>query len=775
MKKCFFFILILAINISVYGQDVDCQDSSFEKLANGITYPNCYTYENVKNFKQKETQSVCGKCKKDFELLYGKNIAPNSDRLRENFFEAALDEYKKNITNNLVNAVKVRSLLSTGAKFKHSTAACKMKSSNDFVKGCKSSSARKLLTQTDFFQKLNREVSNELAQMLTTSPDFKPRPTLLERSPKSCSIPEKDILLFSTAAYEEAISPELLLTLKKMDLTKFTTVTDIFRSDEIVENFEVNGLQRSLENHPLFAGFTKTPASFISFLQKIPTPATTENLRSVLYSKDSGESFDRELAQSCETSFKALQSSICSDEFEQGKLFNDPENNFEKLSLYKESPSEEQLAHSEKLIDTNIKFLELCTEKASPEKKNLTSVSNEIGSSLTLPQRAQSLERFKEDKYSSEIGVLNETLCSMTEKSCIEGTITCSIYKKYMFSKDNQSLEGKLANSSNSEVNELLRSMIGDTSRIDKETREILISQGIISKHDGSFVEQPNIPERRPEVYAKVQSTTPGKSSTVARVNPASISNYSSSPSTSFSHSTVNTRPENETKFEIPDFSGSSRELEEIQKEIRRRLSSLPNKHPASTSEAKKIVRDSFNSVGQRSTPFQEATLAHKMMQPIQEDSLVNRTVSQAALPNRAHISDTKSEAQKLKEAKMDEALSQMYGAQQTPSKDILNSPASQETKAKELSKVALNLADDPRVTLSEVFKDKYDRNDPETRLLKVLLRSQSNFILQVNEMNFKVVFNDNKSFNILLESGDKKEALRLRPQLELFLKKLNS
>ena len=105
--------------------------------------------------------------------------------------------------------------------------------------------------------------------------------------------------------------------------------------------------------------------------------------------------------------------------------------------------------------------------------------------------------------------------------------------------------------------------------------------------------------------------------------------------------------------------------------------------------------------------------------------------------------------------------------------KDIIDAKA--DSASKPLTTVALSIAEDPRITLSDVFNDKISRNDSETQLLKVLVRNQKNFILQVKSLNFKVIFDEKKELRILLESGDKKEAERLRPQLEMFLQKLKS
>jgi hypothetical protein len=520
----------------------------------------------------------------------------------------------------------------------------------------------------------------------------------------------------------------------------------------------------------------------ISFAKNVPfspdtkPSITKKDLLSTLYSKENGDKFDNDLAESCENSFKALNKAICSDEFQKGDIYNDPVKNFDKLNH--SPPTEDSLAASENLMQTNIKLLELCENKPGPKKLDLSFVNQEIGNSLMNNQKKDSLETYKNQKHVTEIGSLTANLCQMTDETCIEGTLTCTIYKRYKESQKPGTLENKLANSSNNEVNKLLRSMIGDPKNIDPKTKEILIAQGIIPKNDGTLVPQPEVSERRPEAYAAAQANSPAVASTGAQKTatthslqptrfPASErqSNYSTNTST------VLKSP----NLDMPDFSdlmrGSNEDLSEIQNEIRRRLSELPTNRPANMNEAKKIARDSFAAKGQSLTPQQEIAFADRIMRPAAPTIADTQSLNNDT-PNRAAVSDTDSQLEKWNKGRMNAALADMAGAKQLNKPDIIATSA--ESKPKELTKVALNLAEDPQVTLSEVFQDKFDRNDPETQLLKVLLRSKNPFLLQVKSMNFKVIFDKNK-FNVLLESGDSNEAQRIRPQLEMFLKKLKS
>lgn len=776
--------IIIITSFSAYSQTPDCdQEDNLSKIAKGITYPNCNTPTNIQAFKGRDKSKLCGDCKADFEIVNGK-IPENKNHIQEEFLHSALNEYKKNITNNLLNSIKMKVLYSTGVKFEKSIQSCKMQTAADFAKSCKSPAAVKLLTQTSFFSDLSKELSNDVAKFLTSDPAFNPKPTLLQRSEQKCSIPEKDVLLMSASSYEEALNEKLIEAIKKFDPKKYKTVSDMFSSDDFLDNYEgdIAELKDSLYNHPLFVSHLSSPDKFVSFFKSVPSPANVVNLRKALYSKSNGETFDAELAKSCETSSKVLKDTICSNDFEAGNLFVDPANNFDKLKISMERPSEDTLASTEKLIDNNIKLLELCENINSSNKKNLSQINSQIGIALTENQKTLNLELFKTEKYNSELGSLTSSLCAMTDATCVPGSISCSIFKKLQDSKKKGTAAAQLAQSSNSEVNALLRSMIGDTSKLDSKTKDILIAQGIIPKDNGEVVAQAEV-ERKPETLPLPNNQQPQNGATIAKTPASNVSNSASNnrtpASNNFSdegYSNVNTASSSNTLPDFSDLMDDQQELRGIQDEIKRRLLGMPENRPANLNDAKKIARESFKSRGRRISPEEEMAFANRMMErpeaPAPQTAASTFQNTPANTENRAAVSGGESANAKWRKGQDQSALMGMQGAQSALSKDSANTPAVADNKPKDMTKVALNIADDPQVTLSDMFNKKIDQNDPETQLLKVLLRNKNNFLLQIKSMNFKIVF-DGNNFNLLLESGDRQEAARIRPQLEMFLKKL--
>jgi|GEM_PF-5046120 len=781
MRMYIILTALLISSINLFAQDISCEsENELTKTAEALSVPNCITQEKIDGFRNNLDASFCNECKGQFEKF--EKIIPNKKNVQEDFFQASLDEYKKNLSNNLLSVVKMRILPNTGADFSKSIQSCQMRTAKDFSDGCVSPTAKLLFKDTNFFADLNKEISNDLAKFISREENFNPTPSILERQNPTCFIPEEKILSHSAQAYEKSFSKELVQVLQGLDFKKFSSTAEIFYSDEVYDLLGENAeeLFSSLANHPLFSSHIQNPQRLQSFIKSIPAPFGHNELKKTLYSNKSGEDFDQELARSCDTSFKKLKAALCSVDFENGDISNDPQNNFAKLSVSKVTPKKENFTTSEEGLAANKRLLSLCFGTQNDKKLNLTDLNHEISHNMIPTLRGKSLKEFRNYKHQEEIGRLNTSLCKMTDKTCIEGTLTCSIYKEYKASLVDGSTESKLANSSNSEVNALLRSMIGDSSKIDPKTREILVVQGILPKEDGTIVKQPDIPERRPDfvskpapVTASAQVKAPMKASSAA--SNSQSERRPASNNESYNSNYVNPLGKSgSSNFEMPDFSdlmsGSDSELKEIQDEIRRRLMDLPEKRPSSVAQAKQIAKSSFEKSGKKMTPYQEARFAERLMQPQTTQEIPSESMDS----NRASVSDTETQAEKWKNSQMDKALAGMAGAQQVANRDIASEGSSATASApKELTKVALNIAEDPKVTLSELFSNKLHTNDSETQLLKVLMANKSNFLLQVKDASFKVVFDEKNNYNLLFESGNKQVAEKIRPQLEIFLKRL--
>lgn len=780
-----FFSLLLILTSVAYSQDPHCEGDQYNLIQKSISVPNCIN----KKILLDSRYDVCKDCGDLFLKRYTeKSPKITNSEQQKLFIEILLEEYRKNITNNLIETIKLAALPSTGSSFKRSQTSCKMKKIDDFAKGCNSPAAIALLSKSDLFKNLDKAMSNELAKVLSDK-DVQFQNTLLERDKPACFIPEKQLLYLTSSAVEESFTPELISLFKNQNFSHFKTMEDFFISEGFLDSFEgnIDEFKVSIKSHPFLNQIFNSPEKVSTFFKSIPAPYNLNSFRTQLYKKESGDLFDEKLASNCENSFENLKNTICSKDFENANLSLEPQKLHKRFSNRALKPSDDDFALSESLISKNLDVLKYCPNSSQKTKLNLSEKSKIVSSGLDDKYKEDSLKAFSIEKHETEIGKINNALCKMNDETCIEGTVVCSIYKKYKNIKSNpDSTDSKLANTSNPEVKDLLRSMIGDTTSADPKTKEILIAHGIIPQEDGKFIEQPDIPERRPDYFAKVAAnpSTPEIAQAPKVTTPSSQQMAARRPSSEMyndGYSNIGSQDDTSpSRYSMPDFSEITRDSEElrnIQNEIRRRLTELPVKNAPTKAEAKKILRDSFKARGRTLPAVQEERLAEEMVSvpgsatpSSQQQNFASNTEA-----NRAAVSETDSQLEKWKKNQANAALMGMAGARAVSGNTSDKTASENSVTEKELSKVALNLPEDPSVRLSDIFANKYHANDPETQLLRVLLKNRNNFVLQIKSANFRVIFDEKQNLNLLLESGDKKEAERIRPQLEIFLKRLKT
>lgn len=784
MKLFLIILLLIPLAHSQSNELCDENGNPIIKIASLVGIPNCLNPDTTRDAKKLNKQEgLCGECKSNFQRnadLTISSIDPKSKK--ELFIKIALDGYKKVLTDNLVEAIKLRALQPTGSNFSKSINACKLKSMNELTKGC-SQETRKIIQDTGIIGNINRDLSNELASFITDDPNFNPGNTLLKREQRACFISEKDLLLISSRAAEEALTPQMLDKLASLDPDDYLSTNHLFLEDDIMENYEgdLSQLSQSLRSHPLLANYMDDPAKFIEFVKSIPTPRNTENLRAKIYNAESGNNFDNDLAESCKSSFEVINKNLCSSDFNSGKFNLDAFSNYRQIKGTELPSFDSPLADKEVILNANAEVLKYCDINPDENKIKLSGIQNSLTSGMMSVYQDLSFVEFNEVKHKTEIGNLNRKVCQMANRPCTQDTFECKVLQKYNDLKNSGSLESKLARSSNLDVNSVLRSMIGDTSNLEPKTKEILIANGIIPRDDGTMVAQPDIPERTTEYFANnnTQNNQPARTTAQIAQTKSNTNQATRQPFTadeSYSNSQANTVSPNQESF--ADFSDilndSSEELQSIQDEIRRRLSGLPESRKSDPEQTREIVRESFRRRGRQLSPQQMNAISDRIMNSQRTPASSQFASSSTDDSNSASVSDAETEMERFRNGQRDAALMGMAGAQQVAARNGDRAPASVEAE-KELTTIALNLPQDPQVKLSEVFVNKLNMNDSETQLLKVLMRNKNNFLLQINSLNFKIQFNDQNSFNLLLENGNREEAERIRPQLEMFLRRLRS
>lgn len=706
--------------------------------------------------------------------------SPTKSEIQKAALKVAIDEYKKVIIRNIVDLAKARVLPNTSSKFEKSISSCRAKRPSCLKD-----------KKNDLFDDLDKNIGGEIAKVISKNPIKKEG--LLTRTENACFIPEQTILQVSASTIAEVFDPELIAILEKIPADKYKTLKDLFddyENEEIYNKFGDNAtsLLRFSKNNPYLRDIFSSPKSLTDFAKNLPPPHTTASILNTIYSKDAGKEIDDNISARCDSSFKSLEKFVCSQEFEDGKINIDPRKNFEHI-IGKGSVLDTEFP-TDIFIEQKKQALLFCQQSKKQTYLDLDSRRKEISLSLSDPQSVESpLALYSFTTYKEEFQQLTNQMCAeLKNETCTDmKNINCRFFANYKKTLVKDSPEYKMANSSNDDVNAVLRGMISDPARLDPEVREVLVKEGILPDSKGNIAETGNIPERQPMVMGQASGATQTK---VAATSSASSGAKSNSPvreRPSFERTANFALPSRAPANSIatslpplPDFSDiyeKSDELKRFEEEIQRRLIGLDEtSKPKTVEQAKKVIRDAASSMPSRPTfrPSIETKMAERLLD----------SQRPAPLPKSMRDIEQEKVAQAIQDEKWEKelqnrAVANMAGVRAALEKNGLADSAKRGNaqaapQKKDLTKVALNIPEDPKVNLTEVFGKKFNGNDPETEVLKVLLNSKNDFLLKINSLDFKVVFDENKQFKVLLQEGDKEEAFRIRPQLEIFLKRLS-
>jgi hypothetical protein len=796
MKWIIFINLFLSF--SAYAEEI-CEPNPVSQITRELellSLPNCYN-SRLSGFREKRDEAVCLGCQEKFwesskrlsnlyRDLYGEWILPpskeaiqeNLEKNKKDFLKISVEEYKKSLTESLLTAIKMRALPLEESSFPKAIEACSFKTSEAFKgsdplkKSCPNQGSLHLLDQ--HLTNLKKELSNEVAKILSTDPNFKPKPTLLIReNPPGCFIPEIELIRVASETVEEEFSPELMEFFGSIDPKKFHSAAKVFDDPQIktlLHPSDPSEFFDSIKQHPILAQKFSSPKSIKEFFSQIPKPYTREGFRKALLSKKEGEKIDQELAKNCNDSFEALKNVVCSNEFNAGNLRLDPVTNFQKITSNEFISDSRELVTDVDLIKKNRTLFNHCGNYQDQQALSLNQEAEKIAAGV----EAQNIERpyfqYSSFKYDQELGNLNQILCSAT---CKPGSIDCKFLAKFQ----NKS-QLKLAHASHADVNRLLKTLIGDAKDIPPETLVILREKGILPQANGSLAPQPDVPLNRFSSQNQLASA-----GAAPALRPAPSSERAANPSRSVASSSDRSA---ESFIQAPPLASASdssappsfeedqeSRLGNIENEIRRRLENLPSGVPRDRSEAREIVRANSRQTQRTLSSQEENKIIDRMMNPSSQAP----GVASFSAPTEAAVSDAPTQAKKDKLDQMNRALAQMAGARATEAAPEAQGPAPLQgasPTSSDLAIVPLNLTLAPELDLSKLLSEKFHQRDSETQMIQRLLKSNRNFVLKLQNMNFKVMF-DGPRLNLLLESGDRDMAAMVRPKLEVFLGRLRS
>lgn len=760
--KRYIVAILLIVSSNAFSDEctIDATTPEINNITN-IAIPNCATKRNLSQLEKGNASRLCEKCIADFQKRIPSHQHSSVRSIKQidkdDYLKKSFNEFEKVLTNTLVDITKIRVIPNTNSKFEKSIQACNV-SPAAFEK-C-SPEVKNLVPA--LIQGMKSRLANELANIISLNPN-KPSGLLNRRDSQlaNCSLTdlnltEQNLNSINASVLEDSLVPDFV---NKARNIKFSghTLKDLLNDIKS----EVN--EADLMSHPIFATFSNDPASLLQLLQKV-SPATIEKLKESLYTKETGDRMDSALAQSCKEATTAIVSDICSEDFKNSNFKSDIKAVTADLNKTYGGPSDEEYATSNTLIQYNLELAQLCKIKQNDKGLDINKLKKEISKNTDPRYSDMSKEHFELAKYQNDFSRTQEKICNALKdgKACDNKDSTqCKILSKYKAVQQKETADSRLANSSNPEINNLLRSMI-DGATSSPETRKILVAEGILPKEDGQFVAQPKVPEREPNYFQKVASASseqktmyaaaPGKvtkSSTGSNVAP-SVDSFYRSPTPSISPSLENSAVSESSSMNT-DILQNMRDLSQINSEIARRLMGSKTQSNVSRSDVRSIAE----SVLKEQRKIQPTTA---MIDNTVEDfySEVERKRDQSPIGGQMNqgtaslARPSQSEAQRRYNNQMNKALEDFgKGSRDVAMANVASdfSVKVQEGKDKEsMSKVEVFTSLDKleKANLADVLKLKAQK-DAEGRRLVELVKKKENFILNVNKTSLMIKFTDSK------------------------------
>lgn len=530
MKKN--ILIFLALSFPVYAFSVeDCEVNT------GILGKKCLTDEMGKDDLQMligspdALRKFCDSCKSEVNI----NLLKSNDGKAEKasaYGKATLDEFQKEITSISLDLMKARS--SFKLDFDPSAA----------IKSCKFDNLKKptcKLTeqQTKLFEDQKKSIQNATATELANILSGSEKPEgLLTRSVRDnqCSISDKEALYSHTRFIEESMTAELMSALKNLKIPSNKNVASFVADKKLSSKFikEIDVLQQ----HPIFQALLKDSHKLNNFLSSINQDDSNQRIIEKLYDSKYASQYGDMIKERCEKSFKKtsdiLQTIYCE---KSPSYIADDIKSMEVVSGSTfESMSDEK---------AELQLQTFCAHLSLADKKALS--FNEIGKVINAGNNQATvnapLADFKVNTYNF---VFNETkinICKAINRTppCAKDSseYSCKLLKYSDLMKTSK-IHKDLANSSNDNINLILRSIVGDglpqkDGKVDASAVTLLKDEGILPGGDVSTrTSQPTVAAFNKTVNSQqsqpqIQAAKPTPLAAPAKAEPEAQASYSQS------------------------------------------------------------------------------------------------------------------------------------------------------------------------------------------------------------------------------------------------------
>ena len=433
----------------------------------------------------KNTKKFCKKCNNPFvEMTLFSDEAKKQKR--ELYSETVFNELNKELSFITLDLMKARSSFSLPIDSKEAEKSCQL--SSIAITSCLFTKEKKSELQhfNQLIKKSQNAIATELANILSPKPG--PGESLFKRvSINQCNLMDSHVL-YAQMRYEESLlTKDLIDDLGQITFQAGKTVDEqleqISKSAQTkTKNF--SGIMKSLLSHPIIKSMISEPDEFKNFMTSIPKQATNDQIIERLYQTGPAKQFSKTISNRCTQAIKQTSELV-------EKIYCSPETPF-----IADSAKSMAIINKKNFGDLSDDEAEKSVQRFCGELNNLPKNGdiasfNEI---LKINQNNDSslvqlpIENFKMDAFGRAIGNDAHAICeaSKNNKHCEqnEAAKECRMLQFHDLLKTNKSHQS-LANSSNSNINDILRSLIGtglpqDEAGIDSYAVDLLRKEGIL-------------------------------------------------------------------------------------------------------------------------------------------------------------------------------------------------------------------------------------------------------------------------------------------------------
>ena len=765
MKLLNFIILIFPLIL--WAQDPNC-DEDISAFGKQTEFKNCANpdFKDLLLQNPPDTEKTClcaSEYRKNYEKFLPKlQVKPIETKI------LALNQLKKALAENLINIAKSRSIPQSQNTFSASTEACNIER---FIKSssCKDKS---------FGDELVSGMSNELANLMSKTPQYN-SPGLLKRikSNNSCNISDSSIMQASLEVLEENLTDTVINEVLSKQLNTPELIQQFL---DFNKNPEIRYL---FSNHPLLSGLIKSPDSFNTFFKSLKKPATSASVKDSLYnSSQLSGILDQNFAKSCTNAFKAYEE-VCNsveDKKIQFNSFDDAGPFFDESTF---DNADEVLDPTQpNSLDNNNRVLQFCETINQPKKPfDLKTYNDKISKELPDLYKQSSFDNYKSQKYENEFEKIRGFICSEPD-TCNETSQYCRMKKLIKKIENPETTEGRLASTTDESMKNLLRSFVGSnpSANASQNTKQVLISQGIWPKPDGTYTPQKKVAERERKFYSEqaaaerpsspAASTQAAQAAAIAQPSAPRRAASNSNPEPIVPQSSPNSLPST-TASTVAQASTFDADMDEL----KRKVAQLKSDGHSQTGQPVRKAATSSKPNSQAAPTTLSASAASPRFS--NEDDSETTSAAQGlgdfgSTPDNRDIRDAGELQNQRAYADRQKALSGMAGAKGSASgrSSAGSAGVSGADGAKPEATLAVTVPEEKlRSEITKIL------NVNELKNLETLASSRKDFTFKINEAVFQVKFNPStRLYAVEVASSRNEMSDRLKSDLVDYLNKLN-